>query len=128
MKTKVIVVHRHERGNGSTILAVYRSNIQGHALAVTHAAEEAKSPSFTKADVVDQTEIEITEGMPLSKLDANTLRNVSEGNTPNAEGMKAASRLWERGLLDIQSEEGGIRITITPTGRAALAAYAEAAV
>jgi len=55
-KPHVLVVHRHERGEGSTILAVLPATRRGRVMAAEVVAEERGKPGFMSCDVVEVQE------------------------------------------------------------------------
>jgi hypothetical protein len=56
-RRKVLVVHRHERGNGSTILAVVPATAAGYKYAKSIKRTEERGADFMRCDVVEIEEV-----------------------------------------------------------------------
>lgn len=56
---KVIVVHMHERGEGSTILAILPATPAGRKVARKIKREAMRSRSFLACDVIDEEERDV---------------------------------------------------------------------
>lgn len=120
-KTKVIVVHRHEHSQGSTILAVCRANEAGHEIADAM----IRAGPGNGLDEIEAEEMEITEFPQPSNLALDTLLALVEGEALDTDRIRALPKLIERGLVARDESPGDARFKITTIGRAALAAWKE---
>jgi hypothetical protein len=119
MKTKVLVVHKHERGEGSKILGVFRANARGETL-----ANIMRSTATPPVDLIDVEAIEITEPVQLSKGKLAALRSLANKGTPGVDGWRLVPALVIDMLVEeIRSQQfgGGTLLAVTPFGLATLA-------
>lgn len=63
---KVLIIHRYEKGQGSTILAVVSATKRGRRLADEIGEKEKNHPGFMSCDRIEIEEREV-EGLPKRK-------------------------------------------------------------
>lgn len=113
---KVLIVHAHERGEGSRIVAVCRANAQGKAIA--ESIRDASSPNTV--DEVDIEEVAITEYVPLTNIARNVLGKLAKGVALSPGEFRTTEALQARGLVEFKQTAYGLTLNVTPAGLAAL--------
>lgn len=117
---KVRVIHSHEHGQGSTILAVVPDDPAGVRIERAIMAEAARGMDEVSVDTV-----EVTEPVLLPAALHAALRSLKNG-TPiiTPDGWMAVTSLVANGYVAVDSAPGGgIALRITLAGAGALAAH-----
>jgi hypothetical protein len=118
-ETKVKVIHKHETGQGSTILAVVRANAAGERIA--EAIVRNAERDCMGCDEISTDEVTVTEAAPISRDTHEVLAAVSKAAPLAPKLFRRVPLLIDAGYIEQVAHAGLFTLKLTAAGIARLA-------